>query len=84
MKELANRKLITFDGNLEAEDVKSCEECILGKNKKIPYGLGSTLQLGLLNMHTLIFGDHHQCKVWVEAGTFSQSLMISVERYGYM
>ena len=37
LKELAKKDLIAFDGESEEDELRSCEECILGKSKKLPY-----------------------------------------------
>ncbi|XP_042005780.1 uncharacterized mitochondrial protein AtMg00300-like [Salvia splendens] len=40
LKELAKKGLIALEAGLDEEELRSCEECILAKSKKMPYATG--------------------------------------------
>ena len=80
MVELAKQGLL---GNEKLNKLDFCDNCTLGKQHKVKFGVGCINLVGLLSMFIRIFGVQHRRRLMGEVHISCLSLMIILEEYGF-
>ena len=78
--ELAKQGLL---GNKKLNKLDFCDNCTLGKQHKVKFGVGVHKSVGLLSMFIRIFGVQRQLKLMGEVHISCILLMIILEEYKF-